>query len=88
MWCVLHLGPVCFGDSADTSFSKQRHDETGPHSEGNTLTIKPDEDAEPVPFATWDPDKAGENGTPFSYLSKPMRVDLEPGDMLYLPALW
>jgi Cupin-like domain len=87
MWCVFASGLV-FGDPADMSSSEQRHDKTGLQAEGNALTIRPDEDAELVPFATWDPDKVEENSTPFSYLSKPMRVDLEPGDMLYLPALW
>lgn len=40
-----------------------------------------------VPFATWDPDRSG-NETAYSHLAKPMRVTLMPGDMLYLPALW
>jgi peptidyl-lysine (3S)-dioxygenase / protease len=52
------------------------------------LIIVPDTDAEPVPFAVWDPDKPAEHSTPFSQLTKPMHVDLDPGDMLYLPALW
>ena len=55
-------------------------------SEG--FIIAPDTDAEAVPFAVWDPDKPAENSTPFSKLTKPMHVDLDPGDMLYLPALW
>lgn len=41
-----------------------------------------------VPFATWDPDHPGENPTPYSKLSEPIRVTLEEGDMLYLPAMW
>lgn len=55
-------------------------------SEG--LIIAPDTDAEAIPFAVWDPDKPAENSTPLSKLTKPMQVDLDPGDMLYLPALW
>lgn len=47
-----------------------------------------DRDAEPVPFATWDPDDPETNTTPFSHLAKPLRVTLNPGDMLYLPAMW
>ncbi|WYZ38924.1 hypothetical protein EsH8_III_000838 [Colletotrichum jinshuiense] len=49
-----------------------------------------DEAAPPdaVPFATWDPDAPGVNATPYSQLAKPVRVTLEPGDMLYLPAMW
>jgi jumonji domain-containing protein 7 len=41
-----------------------------------------------VPFATWDPDRPEEHTTPFSKYSQPLRVTLEEGDMLYLPALW
>lgn len=41
-----------------------------------------------VPFATWDPDRPDENATPYSKLAQPMRVTLEEGDMLYLPAMW
>ncbi|KAI1155715.1 cupin-like domain-containing protein [Nemania diffusa] len=41
-----------------------------------------------VPFATWNPDTPEVQATPYSHLAKPMRVSLEPGDMLYLPAMW
>ena len=41
-----------------------------------------------VPCAAWDPDLPNENATPFSHLIRPLRVRLNPGDMLYLPALW
>ena len=41
-----------------------------------------------VPFAIWDPDKPDENATRYSKLAEPMRVTLEEGDMLYLPAMW
>lgn len=41
-----------------------------------------------IPFATWDPDSPEENTTPYSALASPMRVTLNPGDMLYLPAMW
>ncbi|KAM7201482.1 Cupin-like domain containing protein [Rhypophila sp. PSN 637] len=44
-----------------------------------------------VPFATWDPeddDPSGDYATPYSRLAQPVRVTLEPGDMLYLPAMW
>jgi peptidyl-lysine (3S)-dioxygenase / protease len=64
----------------------QDHQSGVDSSEG--LIIAPDTDAEPVPSAVWDPDKPTENSTPFSKLTKPMHVDLDPGDMLYLPALW
>lgn len=42
-----------------------------------------------VPFATWDPDTVdGGNETQYSRHARPVRVTLEAGDMLYLPALW
>lgn len=41
-----------------------------------------------VPFATWDPDRPDENATKYSKLVEPMRVTLDKGDMLYLPAMW
>ncbi|KAJ2896065.1 uncharacterized protein MKZ38_005893 [Zalerion maritima] len=41
-----------------------------------------------VPFATWDPDRPEESATRYSELARPMRVTLEPGDMMYLPAMW
>ena len=41
-----------------------------------------------VPFPIWDPDTPSEDSTPYSELVHPIRVTLNPGDMLYLPALW
>ena len=41
-----------------------------------------------VPFATWDPDQPNAHATPYSRDSRPLRVSLDEGDMLYLPALW
>jgi jumonji domain-containing protein 7 len=52
------------------------------------LVIRVDEPEEYVPFATWDPDAPTKNTTPYSQFSQPLRVTLEEGDMLYLPALW
>lgn len=52
------------------------------------LCIHIDEPAEYVPFATWDPDVPTNRATVFSHLSRPLRVTLNEGDMLYLPALW
>jgi jumonji domain-containing protein 7 len=52
------------------------------------LVIKIDEPEEYVPFATWDPDTPTKNTTPYSQYSQPLRVTLEEGDILYLPALW
>lgn len=58
------------------------------------LRIVEDEGGEKVPFATWDPDSSQERdgeewrGTRYSKFAEPVRVTLNEGDMLYLPALW
>lgn len=46
------------------------------------------EDGDDVPFATWDPDNPETATTRYSHLASPLRITLEPGDMLYLPAMW
>jgi jumonji domain-containing protein 7 len=56
---------------------------------GGMLKLDLDGDGtENVPFATWDPDMPHETATAYSHLAMPMRVTLDPGDMLYLPAMW
>lgn len=45
------------------------------------------EKREPVPVALWDPDGSGERPSEYSHLSKPLRVTVNEGDMLYLPAM-
>jgi peptidyl-lysine (3S)-dioxygenase / protease len=45
-------------------------------------------DEECVPVATWDPDLPDSRTTSYSHLSKPLRLTLNEGDMLYLPAMW
>ncbi|UNI19170.1 hypothetical protein JDV02_005378 [Purpureocillium takamizusanense] len=57
-----------------------------PQRDGFSLEI--DHDQEPVPFVTWDPDNVDPNATSLARLANPMHVTLEPGDMLYLPAMW
>jgi len=57
----------------------------------SAMNIVPDELPAPVPCvpcAVWNPDKPDENTTEFSRLAKPIHVRLDPGDVLYLPALW
>jgi peptidyl-lysine (3S)-dioxygenase / protease len=61
--------------------------------EGEGLILRMDgaidgETVPEVPFATWDPDQPKERATAYSHLADPVRVTLEPGDMLYLPAMW
>ncbi|CAK7223891.1 hypothetical protein SCUCBS95973_005332 [Sporothrix curviconia] len=45
------------------------------------------DDDNTVPFAVWDPDVPTESKTEYSALAEPMCVTLDPGDMLYLPAM-
>lgn len=52
------------------------------------LVIQIDQPETYVPFTTWDPDDPTSNATPYSQYAQPMRVTLDEGDMLYLPALW
>jgi jumonji domain-containing protein 7 len=52
------------------------------------MKVEIDKPVQYVPFATWDPDEPEINATAYSKYSRPMRVTLEEGDMLYLPALW
>ncbi|KAF5702932.1 putative phospholipase [Fusarium globosum] len=54
----------------------------------NGMELKMDPDDQAVPFAIWDPDSPEQNATKFSHLTRPLRVTLDPGDMLYLPAMW
>ena len=41
-----------------------------------------------VPVPTWDPDEPDARTTAYSHLSRPMRMTLHEGDMLYLPAMY
>lgn len=52
------------------------------------LTFKVDEDSNMVPVATWDPHGPQERPSKYSHLSEPIRVTLNEGDLLYLPAMW
>ena len=55
--------------------------------ENNALKIELGDEGETVPVATWDPDSPGLCQTEYSCLAKPLRVTLDEGDMLYLPAM-
>ncbi|KAK8242043.1 cupin-like domain-containing protein [Phyllosticta capitalensis] len=68
--------------------SENSPDELVPDEQLRELDIKMAEGADKVPCPLWDPDVATERTSPFSHLAKPLKVTLEPGDMLYLPAMW
>jgi jumonji domain-containing protein 7 len=55
-------------------------------NDGKLKIVK--EQGDNVPFATWDPDSMEGSSTRYSQYARPIRVTLEKGDMLYLPALW
>ncbi|EFY97607.1 Transcription factor jumonji/aspartyl beta-hydroxylase [Metarhizium robertsii ARSEF 23] len=77
------LPPICHPCMNEALLTPATYvrDETG-------LSIRVDEGADLVPFVTWDPDDPQTNSTAFSRFAQPMRVTLNPGDMLYLPAMW
>lgn len=52
------------------------------------LKVEIDEQAGRIPVPIWDPDIPSERATSYSHLSKPLRLTLNQGDMLYLPAMW
>ena len=61
---------------------------TSPSDNEKILEITPQPSSPPIPVPTWDPDSPSLHRTPYSHLSRPLRVTLEAGDMLYLPAQW
>ncbi|SPO00674.1 related to phospholipase [Cephalotrichum gorgonifer] len=79
-----------------------RRPREGPESaEGGAGLVLETEEGEGSPFPTWDPDGVsvggreggdgeGEEvkGGEFEDVVQPLRVTLDPGDMLYLPAMW
>lgn len=52
------------------------------------LAFDVNDDGSMLPVATWDPDKPSERTSKYSHLSTPLRVSLDEGDLLYLPAMW
>lgn len=51
------------------------------------LVVERSPNSETLPFATWDPDEPDFRTTAFSSMAKPLRVTLDEGDMVYLPAM-
>ncbi|KAK4238891.1 JmjC domain-containing protein 7 [Achaetomium macrosporum] len=85
------LPPVCHacvGERGLKPAHYQRKRGRGSPQGGAGLELVVEEGEEEVPFAVWDPDRPGENATRYSALAQPMRVTLNPGDMLYLPCMW
>lgn len=85
------LPPLCHPCVNEQSLRPARYRRNPDHEDG--LELRLDEageagEGEEVPFAIWDPDQPEENATRYSELAQPVRVTLEPGDMLYLPAMW
>ena len=56
------------------------------NAEGNLAIHITGEELLPVP--AWDPEDPETRSTPYSHLSKPLRVSLNEGDILYLPAMY
>jgi jumonji domain-containing protein 7 len=52
------------------------------------LCIAIDEPEQYIPLPTWDPDTPSQNTTKYSEFARPIRVTVNAGDILYLPALW
>ncbi|KAH7380319.1 cupin-like domain-containing protein [Phaeosphaeria sp. MPI-PUGE-AT-0046c] len=52
------------------------------------LCIQIDEPESYVPLPTWDPETPTKNSTEYTLYARPLRVRVDPGDVLYLPALW
>jgi jumonji domain-containing protein 7 len=54
----------------------------------NVLEPRMYQDRQPVPVALWDPDRPGIRASRLSDSARPLRISLDEGDMMYLPALW
>ncbi|KAL9640410.1 MAG: hypothetical protein Q9164_000292 [Protoblastenia rupestris] len=59
-----------------------------PATYDESMRLMPDEGAEKVPCAVWNPDSPEKQATMYSRFSKPMKVTLHEGDMMYLPTCW
>lgn len=82
------LSPVEMPCVNEQLLSKARYVEKPQvHGEGAGFTIEVDADDDLVPVPTWDPDEPDRRPTSHSHLAKPLRVTLQEGDMLYLPAM-
>ncbi|KAF2226038.1 putative phospholipase [Elsinoe ampelina] len=80
------LPPVAAPAVGERDVGRGRYEE----DEGGELGLKvvAVEGEERVPVPTWDPLREEVPGNVFGEHVKPMRVTLEEGDMMYLPAMW
>lgn len=84
------LPPIEMPCVNEQAITKARYEPAdAPLSDGKgAFVVKPDENGESVPVALWDPDEPEKRASEYSVLSQPLRVTLNEGDMLYLPAMW
>ena len=82
------LPPLCQPCVAERALPGATYARNGDGGGAPSLVLRRDEDRDAVPFATWDPDRPEVGATRYSRLARPIRVTLNPGDMLYLPAMW
>lgn len=68
--------------------NNHRQNEAAGEIRKQELVPLPDDPPSSIPVATYDPDTPELHKTPYTHLLRPMRVELNEGDMLYLPALW
>lgn len=65
------------------------HTRYTPAAEGNDeLRIEVQDGEDQIPVAVWDPEEPELRRSEYSHLSKPLKVTLQEGDMMYLPAMW
>jgi jumonji domain-containing protein 7 len=79
--CVneLELAQYRYAPSANPSSTDEK---------STSLEIQHQPSTDPIPVAVWDPESPEHHRTPYSQFSRPLRVTLEAGDMMYLPAQW
>jgi jumonji domain-containing protein 7 len=80
----------CVNERSVLSATYQPKDSKTPstHLRKEDLCIAIDEPEQYIPLPTWDPDNPSQNTTKYSESARPIRVTVDQGDMLYLPALW
>ncbi|KAG8631145.1 hypothetical protein KVT40_000285 [Elsinoe batatas] len=80
------LPPVAAPAVGEKELRRGRYEEAEGGEFGLKVVVMEEEERLPVP--TWDPVREEVPGNVFGEHVKPMRVTLEEGDMMYLPAMW